>query len=73
MTDKKSGSSFSEDQPSEEEIDAAVARLSEAWSRTPDSQRVTETGQIQQTLEKGRSHTVAIEVRRTRRAPGTER
>lgn len=69
MTDRKSRSDHTDEALSEEEIDAAAARLSEAWSREPDTQRVTETGQILQTLEKGRSNTVAVEVKRSRRIP----
>jgi hypothetical protein len=69
MTDRKSRSDDVDDALSDEEIDAAAARLSEAWSRTPDTQRVTETGQILQTLEKGRSNMVAVEVKRSRRIP----
>ena len=69
MTDRKSRSDPADEALSEEEIDAAAARLSEAWSREPDTQRVTETGQILQTLEKGRSNTVAVEVKRSRRIP----
>lgn len=69
MTDRKSRSDHADEALSEEEIDAAAARLSEAWSREPDTQRVTETGQILQTLEKGRSNTVAVEVKRSRRIP----
>lgn len=69
MTDRKSRSDPADRALSEEEIDAAAARLSEAWSREPDTQRVTETGQILQTLEKGRSNTVAVEVKRSRRIP----
>lgn len=67
MTDRKNRSDFADEAPSDEEIDAAAAKLSEAWSRQPDTQRVTETGQILQTLEKGRSNMVAVEVKRSRR------
>ena len=69
MTDRKTRSDFADEAPSEEEIDAAAAKLSEAWARQPDPQRVTETGQILQTLEKGRSNMVAVEVKRSRRIP----
>lgn len=69
MTDRKDRSEFADEAPSDEEIDAAAAKLSEAWSRQPDTQRVTETGQILQTLEKGRSNMVAVEVKRSRRIP----
>lgn len=69
MTDKKGGDVSSDDGLSEDEIDAAVARLSKAWSQQPETHRVTETGQIQQTLEKGRSNMVALEVKRSRRMP----
>lgn len=69
MTDRKNRSDFADEAPSEEEIDAAAAKLSEAWSRQPDTHRVTETGQILQTLEKGRSNMVAVEVKRSRRIP----
>lgn len=69
MTDRKPRSEFKDEVLSDEEIDAAAARLSEAWSRKPDTQRVTETGHISQTLEKGRQNTVAVEVKRSRRIP----
>lgn len=69
MTDRKSRSDIADEAPSDEEIDAAAARLSEAWSREPETHRVTETGQIMQTLEKGRSNMVAVEVKRSRRIP----
>lgn len=70
MTDKKTAIvPTKDDELSEEDIDAAVERLSKAWSRTPDAHRVTETSRIQQTLEKGRSNMVALEVKRSRRLP----
>ena len=69
MTDRKNRSDFADEAPSDEEIDVAAAKLSEAWSRQPDTHRVTETGQILQTLEKGRSNMVAVEVKRSRRIP----
>jgi hypothetical protein len=69
MTDRKPRSDIADEAPSDEEIDAAAARLSEAWSREPETHRVTETGQIMQTLEKGRSNMVAVEVKRSRRIP----
>ncbi|MBE9554168.1 MAG: hypothetical protein IMF05_11955 [Proteobacteria bacterium] len=69
MTDRKNRSDFADEAPSDEEIAAAAAKLSEAWARQPDTQRVTETGQILQTLEKGRSNMVAVEVKRSRRIP----
>jgi len=69
MTDRKPRSNLADDSLSDEDLDAAAARLSEAWSREPDTQRVTETSQILQTLEKGRSNMVAVEVKRSRRIP----
>jgi len=69
MTDRKPRSNYADDALSDEELDAAAAKLSEAWSREPDTQRITETGQILQTLEKGRSNMVAVEVKRSRRIP----
>lgn len=69
MTDRKSRSDNVDEALSDEEIDAAAARLSEAWAREPDTHRVTETGQIRQTLEKGRSNMVAVEIKRSRRIP----
>lgn len=69
MTDKESPSDYENQAPSEEEIEERAARLSEAWAREPETLRVTETGQIMQTLEKGRSNMVAVEVKRSRRIP----
>jgi len=69
MTDRKTRSDHDDEAPSDEEIEAQAARLSEAWARQPDAHRVTETGQILQTLEKGRSNMVAVEVKRSRRIP----
>jgi hypothetical protein len=61
MTDRKPRTDYADETLSDEEIDAAAARLSEAWSREPDT--------ILQTLEKGRSNMVAVEVKRSRRIP----
>jgi hypothetical protein len=72
MTERKPIDHLTDDALSDEEIDAAAARLSEAWSRKPDPHRAIETGRIQQTLEKGRSHTVTVEVKRSRRMPRPE-
>ena len=69
MTNRKPRTDYADETLSDEEIDAAAARLSEAWSREPDTHRVAETGQILQTLEKGRSNMVAVEVKRSRRIP----
>jgi hypothetical protein len=69
MTERKPLGQLADEALSDEEIDAAAARLSEAWSRKPEGHRAAETGRIQQTLEKGRSNTVTVEVKRSRRVP----
>lgn len=69
MTDRKPLTDYRDEAPSDEEIEEQAARLSEAWAREPDTHRITETGQIMQTLEKGRSNMVAVEVKRSRRIP----
>ena len=70
--------------PSDEEIEAAAARLSAKWGSPapkPDSaeeapassdrpattQRTESAGPIVQTLEKGRTHMVTVQVRKSRR------
>ncbi len=69
MTERKTPIECEGNAPDDEEIEAAARRLSAAWASGPDAHRVTETGRIKQTLEKGRSHSVAVEVRRSRRRP----
>lgn len=69
MTEQKTHTELEREVMDDEEIEAAARRLSEAWASAPDAHRVTETGRIKQTLEKGRSHSVAVEVRRSRRRP----
>lgn len=70
MTDRKLPGEQPDQSLSDAEIEEQAARLSEAWAKAGEGHRVTETGQILQTLEKGRSHMVAVEVKRSRRIPG---
>lgn len=68
--------------PSEEDIEAAAARLSAKWGspasraeptdeapaeRPATAQRTESAGPIVQTLEKGRTHMVTVQVRKSRR------
>lgn len=69
--------------PSDEEIEAAAARLSAKWGspapkaeqaeqtapaeRPAKTQRTESAGPILQTLEKGRTHMVTVQVRKSRR------
>lgn len=69
MTERKPLGQVADEALSDEEIDAAAARLSEAWSRKSEGHRTAGAGRIQQTLEKGRSNTVTVEVKRSRRIP----
>lgn len=72
MTDKRPQTGPDLPAPDDEEIAAAVARLSAKWaSERPanGAQRTAENGQILQTLEKGRAHMVTVQVKRSRRDP----
>jgi len=70
MTDKKTQNGLDVPAPDDEEITEAVARLSAKWaSERPanGAHRTAPNGQILQTLEKGRAHTVTVQVKRPRR------
>ena len=70
MTDKTVQTGPAEPAPDDEEIAEAAARLSAKWAserQTSGSPRGAGNGQILQTLEKGRSNMVAVEVKRSRR------
>ena len=53
--------------PSDSEIEAATQRLSQQWARPAAPARVAAKGQILQSLARGRSRTVTVEVKRLRR------
>jgi len=70
MTDKKMQAGSVAPAPDDEEIAAAAARLAAKWaSERPANavHRTAENGQIVQTLERGRAHTVTVQVKRPRR------
>lgn len=72
MTDKRPQTGPDLPTPDDEEITAAVARLSTKWARerpANGAHRTPENGQILQTLEKGRAHMVTVQVKRSRRDP----
>lgn len=70
MTDKTLQAGSAAPAPDDEEIAAAAARLAARWaSERPVNgvHRTAENGQIVQTLERGRVHTVTVQVKRPRR------
>jgi hypothetical protein len=70
MTDKTLQAGSVAPAPDDEEIAAAAARLAAKWaSERPGNaaHRAAESGQIVQTLEKGRAHMVTVQVKRPRR------
>ncbi|UCH75795.1 MAG: hypothetical protein JSU82_08205 [Rhodospirillales bacterium] len=70
MTDRTLQAATVPATPDDEQIDAAVARLRAKWANerpAGNSARGSESGQIVQTLEKGRAHMVTVQVKRSRR------
>jgi hypothetical protein len=49
------------------DIDAAAERLSRTWLYSTPRSHSSGTSQIQQSLARGRSHTVALEIKRSSR------
>jgi hypothetical protein len=71
MTDNTAKTGPAEPAPDDDDIAEAAARLSAKWAserQTNGSARGAGNGQILQTLEKGRSNMVAVEVKRSRRS-----
>ncbi|MFI4989021.1 MAG: hypothetical protein ACHQF3_16465 [Alphaproteobacteria bacterium] len=59
--------------PSDAEVADAAERLSVSWARTTARPRSAGPGQILQSLAHGRSHVVALEIKRTTRPRGGSR
>jgi len=59
--------------PTDAEIDAAAERLSLTWVHPTRRSHSTGTSQIQQSLARGRSHAVALEIKRSSRPLGGSR
>jgi len=59
--------------PSDAEIEAAATRLSRKWVDPAAQSRSAGASQILQSLTRGRSHIVTVEVKRSSRRPGGSR
>jgi hypothetical protein len=59
--------------PTDAEIAAAAERLSQIWRNPAPRTHATGTSRIHQSLARGRSHTVACEIKRTPRNSGGSR